>query len=352
MADRTTRGTSGRRAGSRPVVMREVADRAGVALSSVSRVLSGHPDVSPVMRNRVLDAVAALNYQPNLLAQSLRTGSTMTTGFLVADISNPFMSQVALGAEVELRAAGYGMLLTNSFNEIEQDVAHVQLLAQRRVDGLLLSLSDEVDHELRDTIDSLDLPLVLVDRQLKGSSYAAVLSDHASGMESLVALLAGLGHRDIALVNDSRQVRPSRERAAAFRRACKAARITGTVHLSSLSRGEGYVATRGLLSDPGRPTAVVAGSNQILVGVLDATRELGLDIPGDLSVATCDDFDLSGYAQITMVYRDSREIGRTAASLLLEQLADEPPRSVTLPTELRPTTSCAAPPHVRGTRQS
>jgi LacI family transcriptional regulator len=342
-AARSTR----RRSAPRPV-MREVAERAGVALSSVSRVMSGHPDVSPLMRNRVLDAVAALNYQPDLLAQSLRTGETMTVGFLVADISNPFMSQVALGAEVDMRQAGYAMLLTNSFNETALDVQHVRLLQQRRVDGLLLSLSDESDPELAEVLDRLDVPAVLVDRQMTGSRHSSVVTDHAGGIAAAVHHLTGLGHTRIGLVNDNRNVRPSRERSNALRRACRnQPSLRGAIRSASLAPGHGFHAARELLSGPEAPTAVIAGSNQILVGVLGAIRELGLGFPKDVSLITCDDFPMSDYLQITTIYRDAREIGRTASSLLLEQLGGAPARRVVLPTELHTTSSCAPPTDTR-----
>ena len=94
--------------------LREVAERAGVAMSSVSRVLTDHPDVSPRMRKRVLAVVDELGYEPNLLAQSLRRGSTLSVGFVIRDISSPLFSEIALGAETELRSHGYSMLLTNS----------------------------------------------------------------------------------------------------------------------------------------------------------------------------------------------------------------------------------------------
>jgi len=332
-----------RKSAPRPV-MREVAERAGVAMSSVSRVLSGHPDVSPLMRNRVLDAVAALNYQPDLLAQSLRTGETMTVGFLVADISNPMMSQIALGAEVRMRQAGYAMLITNSFNEIALDIQHLRVLQQRRIDGLLLSLSDESDPELKEVLERLDVPAVLVDRQVNGAHFSSVVVDHAGGIQAAVAHLAGLGHRRIVLVNDNRNVRPFRERSNALRKACRSIPgMRGSVRSAALAPDHSFQAAREVLSGPDAPTAIIAGSNQILVGVLRAIRELGLSFPDDVSLVTFDDFAFSDYIPITTISRDALEVGRVASSLLLEQIGGEPPRRVVLPTGLRITDSCAPP---------
>ena len=134
--------------------MREVARLAGVAMSSVSRVLSGHPDVSPAMRERVMEAVDELGYEPDLLAQSLRRATTRSVGFVVGDISNPLLAEIALGAETTLRDAGYSMLLTNSENDPALDAGHARLLLQRRVDGLLLSLAAEATPTRSRTLES------------------------------------------------------------------------------------------------------------------------------------------------------------------------------------------------------
>ena len=327
--------------------MKEVADRAGVALSSVSRVLSGHPDVSEVMRNRVLDAVAALGYEPDQLAQSLRTGETKTIGFVVGDISNPLMSQIALGAEIELREAGYLTLLTNSVNDAALDVQHLRLLQQRRVDGLLLSLSDESNPEINAALMRTDVPGVLVDRQIVGSPFGAVLSDHASGISEAVTLLTELGHLRIGLVNGNPRVRPSRERANALRRFLRQNReVSGTVKTAAFTPEHGYQATLELLQAEDAPTALIAGSNQILVGVLRALRELEMSIPDDISLVTCDAVPLAEFHMppIATITRDFSVMGHTAAELLLEQLEGQPAREVVLPTGFEPTASCASPP--------
>lgn len=299
------------------------------------------------MRNRVLDAVSALGYEPDMLAQSLRTGATMTVGFLVGDISNPLMSQIALGAETELHNAGYSTLLTNSVNDPNLDTEHLRLFQQRRVDGLLLSLSDESNPVINAVLQRLDVPGVLVDRQLDGSPFAAVLSDHASGITAAVNHLVGLGHRRIGMVNGNPNVRPSRERANALRRACRANKgVSAAIKASAFTSQHGYRATLDLLRGDDAPTGLIAGSNQILVGVLRALRELGRVVPDDISLVTCDDIPLAEFLTpaITTISRDFGEMGHLAAELLLAQLAGEPARIEVLPTGFRATASCAPPP--------
>jgi len=326
--------------------MQQVAERAGVALSSVSRVLSGHPDVSKVMRNRVLDAVAALGYEPDLLAQSLRRGATMTVGFVVGNIANPLFASIALGAELRLRNAGYTMLLANSIDEPSLDTTHIRIFAQRRVDGLLLSITDESDPDMRQALKRAQRPTVLVDRDVPDLHASAVLTDNAGGIEQAAASLIALGHRRIALVNGNPKVRPARERASGLRRACRrVSGVSAVVRPGAFTTEHGERATQALLAEARPPTAIIAGSNLILVGVLRALRRAGCSVPGDVSVVTCDDVPLLDFVQppLATISRNHQEMGDVAAELLLELIAGSAPRTVVLPTEFKSRDSVAVP---------
>lgn len=335
--------------GSRRPDIREVALRAGVAKSSVSRVFNGHQYVSPKLVDRVRQAAAELGYEPNMLAGSLRRGSTMTVGFLVGDISNPLMSRIALGADSVLRTAGYSMLLTNSGGDPSQDAAHLRLLRLRQVDGLLVSLASEHHEGTSDELSRIEVPLVLVDRDpASAPGSSSVLSDHAVGITEAAAHLLDLGHRRIALVNGSTKVRPARERAQALRRACRAApEAVITVRSGSFFEEHGERVTAELLADPHPPTAIVAGSNQLLVGVLRAVRSAGLQIPRDLSVVACDDVALAEFLPHPMatIRRDPAAMGAAAAELLLRRLAGGPAATTTLPTSFDAAASCGPPGH-------
>lgn len=319
-------------------VMRDVAERAGVAMSTVSRVLSGHPDVGPDMRVRVMSAATELGYEPDILAQSLRTGETMTVGFVVGDISNPLMSQIARGAEASLRQSGRAILLTNSFNDPALDRQHIGLFNQRRVDGLILSISDDTDSETAQVVAELSIPYVLVDRQFAGVDAAAVLSDHSQGITQAFDYLVGSGHRRIGLVNGYLNVRPARERSQALLGLAGMHQdVSVDIRNSSFTASHGFDSTIDMLSSDDPPTAIIAGSNQILVGILRALKKLTLRVGADVALVTIDDIPLSEFLDPPMptISRDPEEMGRQAASLLLEMLAGGPPRTIELPTRLR-----------------
>ncbi len=330
--------------------MREVAELAEVAISSVSRVLSGHPDVSQDMRDRVLDAVAQLEYEPDFLAQSLRRGQTLSVGFVLADISNPLMAEIVLGAEAELRGAGYSLLLMNSENDPALDATHVRFFQGRRVDGMILSLVSESDPRTIGTLRAVDVPLVVVDRRLDPDVRASsVRNDHAAGMAEAVRHLLELGHRRVALITGALDTFPGRERMEAMKRVIAATRgqVEGRYLPGSFSADHGDAATRELVGSSNPPTAIVCGGNQLLIGCLRVIQERGLEVGRDISLVTCDDVALSALYRppIASISRDTVALGRTAAELLLKRLAGSAElEDVVLPTTYTPRASAAPPP--------
>lgn len=329
--------------------MREVAELAGVAMSSVSRVLSGHPDVSPSMRERVMSAVEQLGYEPDLLAQSLRRRATRSIGFVVGDISNPLLAEITMGAETALRAAGYSMLLTNSENDPALDAQHVRLLMQRRVDGLLLSLAAEDNPATLDALRGVEAPIVLIDRELPpGIRASAALSDHRTGVRDAVGHLLDLGHRRIGVIL-GKPMRYSRERRLGLEDAYSERGLPPSYAALEGELGSrfGREATRELLDRPEPPTAIVCGGNQILVGTLEELQERRLRLGDDVSLVSCDAIALTELftPPIAVVRRDNRALGHRAARLLLRHLEGEDSRQeVVLPTEFVARASCAPPP--------
>ena len=192
--------------------MRDVAERAGVAMSSVSRVLAGHPDVSPAMTEKVMRAVEELDYRPDMLAQSLRRRETLSVGFVVGDISNPLIAEIATGVESTLHTNGYSMLLTNSLGDPLLEAAHIALLSHRRVDGLLISVLDETHPVALGKLRELDIPVVVLDRNLPAeipvSRGLRITAARTAAKLLLARLPDGAPPSDVVLPTE-RVVRPS-----------------------------------------------------------------------------------------------------------------------------------------------
>ena len=313
------------------VTIRDVAARAGVALSSVSRVMSGHPDVSASMRSRVEEAVQALGYEPDLLAQSLRSGSTRTIGFITRDISNPFYALVARACEQELRHNGYSMILMNSDGSVETELQNFLLLRRRRVDGVIASLVVEDSPYVKKITTSLRAPLVLLDREVKGLQTSAVITDHFSGVYEATSHLIKAGHSNIAFVTGAENVYSTRDRMRGYRKAFADAGKDVQDALLALGGFDAEYAlahTRSLMAKTPRPTALIAGGIGSTSGALRALSELGIQIGQDMAFVALDEWPLFDLftPQISSVYRDAKVIGGEVAYLVLEVLNGSAPR--------------------------
>ena len=307
------------------------------------------------MRDRVMAVVEDLGYEPNLLASSLRRGSSMTVGFVVRDISSPLFSGIVLGAETYLREHGYTMLLTNSEGSSELDVAHINLFRRRRVDGLLLSIADESDAGTLEEIRKLSGPFVLIDREIEDVPDAsAVLCDHGDAMVAVTEHLHALGHRRVALIAGPLEVRPSRELRDAFMATCRRLGIESTVETGAFSEEHGESATDTVLDSKAPPTAIVSGFNQLLPGVLRAIARHRLAVPGDVSLVTFDDMPMLEFLDppIATVSRDPFMIGREAAAILIDRLGGGPPEIRHIPTHYQHRASCGPAPGTAPGRQA
>lgn len=334
----------------RHVTIVQVAERARVGPATVSRVLNDG-QVSATRRARVMEAIESLGYHPDAVARGLRSRVTKTIGFLVNDVSNPLFASVMRGAAQVVREGGYSILLGTSDGDPRAERSQVRLLSSRRVDGIILSLVDDMDVEICSLLGSLSIPLVLVDRQMPGLNADAVLCDHQTGWVHATNYLQSIGHRRIALVIGRGVIRPYRERISAFRKALKARNTAFQpeyLRTGPSTPEFGEQATGDLLALSEPPTAIMAGSNQIAIGVLGLLRTMKISIPRQMSLLVADDVDVArlNHPAITVVARDMAQIGLTAGKLLIERLngpPGAPKREVLLPTHLIVRDSCEPP---------
>jgi LacI family transcriptional regulator len=334
--------------------IRDVASEAHVAISTVSKVLSGRGEVSPALRARVLAAAAELGYQPNYLAQSLRSGATGLVGLVTADLGTQFSAALAAGIERTLRPAGYALLVMSSADDPVADAANIRYLHSRRVDAIVLAPSREDDPGTLTALAEFDGPIVAVESELRGLlPVDGVCADHFTGAVAATRHLLGLGHRRIAALTGPLGRRSGRERLAGMLEPMSAAGLAdAAIPVPTLHDADaGEQATLELLDRPRRPTALLAGSTVLLEGALRALGRRSVVIGEEMSLVAWDDGPLPQLFRppIAVVDRDVYALGQAAADLALSRLGasgdrdDGPARIEVRPTTFIPRASCAVP---------
>jgi LacI family transcriptional regulator len=304
----------------------DVAASAGVSASTASRALNGRGELSAATRAAVHEAAARLHFQPSPLARSLRTRQTYTVGFVVPDVASPFYAACLKGAQGVLETAGYRVMLMDSDQSVDGELAALRTLVNHRVDGLLVATAGIGRDEFYDAVGA-ETPCVFLDSVLDGVGAGAVTLENAPGIDLLVEHLREHGHTRIALLAGSQLETSGTERLDAFVAAVKrtgADRSPELIRACSWTQEAGAEETRTLLALEPRPTAIVASSAELGLGCIAACRELGVSLPGELALATFDDpyFGALLEPSLTAVGYDAAEVGRSAAALLVEAMQD------------------------------
>jgi LacI family transcriptional regulator len=320
--------------------MRDVAERAGVSVSTISHVINETRPVSDELRQRVLAAMDELGYQPNRLARSLRRGETHTIGMVVPDSANPFFAEVARGIEDTSFEYGYSLILCNSDGDLEKELFYTNVLTEKQVDGILF-VAAGVSTEHICALQERHIPVVVVDREIPNVSVDEVLTDNARGGWLATRHLLELGHRRFGCITGPSNLTPSAERVTGYRQAVEEDGVP--VDEVLIVKGDfqyegGYRAARQLLAMDDPPTAIFACNDLMAVGAISAAVELGRKVPSDLSVVGFDDVPLASFTNppLTTVVQLKYEMGVIATTMLLERMhdCDMPPRRRMLDTTL------------------
>lgn len=331
----------------RPTI-KDVARAARVSVGTVSRVVNHHPAVDQGTRRRVTRVMTELGYAPNAVAQSMRTMTTRTVGFIVPDISNPNWSRILHAASDVLQRKGYTIVVGSTGGERATELDTLTAFTRRRTDALILALDTVDAAAVRQALQPRDVPVVMLEREL-GGDWDAVLTDHAGGAYAATRHLLGLGHRRVALITASPSVRPGGQRVQGYTRAFAEAGVSVVPDLlrcGSFDPDFAFRETSTLLTRRDPPTAVIAGGIQLLAGVLRAAALHGFAIPSHLSVVSCGDTELAQLANppVTVARWDVEALGVAAAEAVLRRLggtADATPFRLLLESELVLRGSCA-----------
>jgi DNA-binding LacI/PurR family transcriptional regulator len=336
------------------VTIDDVAKKAGVSKSSVSRVLNGNfRYMSEKMRRKILDAIEELNYTPNSLARSLKTKETRVIGIILSDISNPFWSEILKGAQDEANRQGYGLMVTSSNDNPELEKSNIMMLKSRQVEGIIVNTIGDIG-ELFRGFGGTECPLVLLDRTGEEVKADTVVVNNVNGARQAVEHLIGLGHRRIGiLLNPLENKSPRIERLKGYRLAHEENGMTvdeSLVKICSPYNGSGVKATEQLLALPDRPTAIFTTNERLNLEALAGVKKAGFSVPDQVSIFGYDDFPWVPLLDppLSTVAQPAYEMGVTAVTLLLNRLKDKgetemPPQVVQLEPTVIIRNSCRPP---------
>ena len=309
------------------VTIRSVADAAGVSMSTVSNVLSGrHEQMAPETRERVLAAIARLDYQPNHVARSLVTRRTATIGLIMSEVTNSLYPPVTVGAEEACREAGYGLLLANA-EDAESEQRAVALMRAKQVDALIVfavSLLDADNDELYAS-QAAGTPTVAINRALPvDSPLSAVWFDHRAGGRQATQHLIELGHRRIAHIAGPANRLTGIQRRQGYEEALQDAGITPEPALIAVGDDYSFASGERLMARlwEERPTAVFVAGDAMALGAMRTLSRLGARVPADCSLAAFGNPDFVRYATpaVTTVDLPVSTAGRVAVELALRRL--------------------------------
>jgi LacI family transcriptional regulator len=312
-----------------PVTIRDVARLAEVHPGTVSRALNKQTRalVNEETAARVLRAADELGYRPNPIARGLKTNRSYTVGVLIPDLTNPLFPPIVRGIEDRLGAAGYTPLIVNTDNDAERERSHIEAMLARQVDGFIAATA-RLDVTLLAEAAAGGTPLVLVNRSLEDGSAPAVTVDDRRGIALAVEHVSALGHRLIGNVAGPQNVSTGHRRHLGFAEAMQAAGLrVDPGHVSfadAFTEPEGARACAEILEHEPRVTAIVAANDRLAMGCYDTLAAAGLRCPQDISIVGFNDMPFIDRLRppLTSVRVPQREIGTTAADLLLAQLSD------------------------------
>jgi DNA-binding LacI/PurR family transcriptional regulator len=322
----------------RATILKDVALRAGVDSSTVSRVLRGdeRKPAKAETRDRILQIAQDMGYRPNSVARSLRTRRTEAIGLVIPDAANPGFAEIFKGVQTVTDAAGWHVIVVEDQTPRRSDLGWDRLVLEGRVDGVLVLTATIRDPVVRSVAES-GFPIVLVNRRSNGVAGSVVMND-AHGSEVAVAHFTALGHRKIAHVAGPSNVDTGRRRLAGFRNAIMKHRLLANdewIVETNYTEAGGIAAAKTLLDQAWNnlPTAIYVASFLSGVGVLKVLKDSGFRVPEDISVIVSDELALAAHTSppLTTIRMHLSRMGEVAARMLLDSLAGKPVSALVLP---------------------
>ena len=308
----------------RIITINDVAKQAGVSIKTVSRVINNSPEVAEETRKRILEVIKLLNYRPNALARGLMTKKTKALGVVVSDITNPYIPELVRGIADVASERGYNIVLSNTDGIREKEIEYVDVLLERRVDGLIFT---SVRLESQEVIDLQNegFPLVLVNRQIYGARTNFVIVDSKIGSRLAVEHLIELGHKRIAHIAGPIDISVSIERLETYKETLKAHNIRVDEELiktGNFQQDGGFNACKELLSIKEPPSAIFCANDFMALGALEYISNMGLRVPDDISILGFDDITFASLPgiELTTIKVPKYDMGHLSAKILIDEI--------------------------------
>jgi LacI family transcriptional regulator len=330
----------------------DVAKKAGVSIATVSRVINGSDKVKPATRERVMTIVHKLKYTPNSAARGLIMKRTEAIGLLLPDLHGEFFSEIIRGADEEVQAQGYHLVVSSSHNDQKEIEAALRFM-RGRVDGLVV-MSPQIDSEVLLANLPKSLPVVLLNCRTKNPLFDTIVTDGFGGSKEMVAHLLNLGHRRIAIIKGADSNIEAQERLRGYRTAMmeRGVPIESIFELEgNFTEASGYEAAWRAIALKPRPTAIFASNDSMAIGAIGAIRDAGLRIPQDISVCGFDDIPVAKFLgpPLTSVHVPIHDLGAMAIKRVFDRLHKRTKGQavhVLVPTTLCIRTSCKKITHI------
>ncbi|WP_458122771.1 LacI family DNA-binding transcriptional regulator [Paenibacillus sp. Z3-2] len=333
------------------ITIYDIAKKANVSAMTVSKVINHTGRISSATRERVQQVIDELGYIPNSNARSLVLQRTQMLSLLITDITNPFYTTLARGAEDAAHLRGYRLLFGNSDEDYDKEKDYVDAILSTRVDGVLFAPAGDRSLTHLKQLQERNIPFVFLDRTVPGITSDIIAGDSREGAIDLIRYLVQLGHRRIALVNGSSEVSTARLREEGYVEGLREAGAGTDPELVLRTGYRDFSDEEGLdrlLSQPEPPTAIFAANNMLAIGVIRLLRKRGLRVPNDFSVVCFDDLDLASAFDpfLTVAAQPAYDFGFRGVQMLIDRIEGKAPseaQTVILPSELRIRASAAAP---------
>jgi len=317
----------------------DIAKRAKVSPSTVSRALDDHPYIRAETKKRIQELAKEMDYIPSTVAKSLAANKTWTIGMVLAAISDPFMGRVVEGMERVAVEAGFNVFISTSQNDRQQEIAAIKMLQKRRVDGIIV-IASHLFYQYPQFFGRSKIPIVIINEQKPGETMHFVTVDDVHAAQLAVEHLLALGHCRIGYVGVTNRPKSNQYRLKGYQDALEAAGIASDPALIFTSHTiEDHVKIGEASLEPllaAGATAVFCYNDTTAMGLLAACYKRGVSVPGNLSIIGFDDIDMAAYTipPLTTIRQPRFELGQRAMHMMLDLLAGQQPENQMVPGEL------------------